>query len=102
VFAYLNYYNRNRLHSTLKQRTPYEARVGYRQPVALAACNPVSDPRGESQSKDARRPRMTLNLSHDWSSYDTAPLNLLSKCATSADGEVSWGGSGGVRGRPTR
>jgi transposase InsO family protein len=37
VFAYLNYYNRNRLHSTLKQRTPHEARVCYRQPIALAA-----------------------------------------------------------------
>jgi transposase InsO family protein len=37
VFAYLTYYNRNRLHSTLKQRTPYEARVCYRQPIALAA-----------------------------------------------------------------
>jgi transposase InsO family protein len=37
VFAYLTYYNRNRLHSTLKRRTPYEARVCYRQPIALAA-----------------------------------------------------------------
>jgi len=37
VFAYLTYYNRNRLHSTLKHRTPYEARVCYRQPIALAA-----------------------------------------------------------------
>lgn len=37
VFAYLTYYNRNRLHSTLKQRTPYETRVCYRQPIALAA-----------------------------------------------------------------
>lgn len=37
VFAYLTYYNRNRLHSTLKHRTPYEARVCYRQPNALAA-----------------------------------------------------------------
>jgi transposase InsO family protein len=37
VFAYLNYYNHERLHSTLKQRTPYEARACYRQPIALAA-----------------------------------------------------------------
>ena len=37
VFAYLTYYNRNRLHSTLNHRTPYEARVCYRQPIALAA-----------------------------------------------------------------
>jgi transposase InsO family protein len=37
VFAYLTYYNRNRLHSTLKHRTPYEARVCYRRPIALAA-----------------------------------------------------------------
>jgi hypothetical protein len=31
VFSYLNYYNQNRLHSTFKQQTPYEARVRYRQ-----------------------------------------------------------------------
>lgn len=37
VFAYLTYYNRNRLHSTLKHRTPYEARICYGQPIALAA-----------------------------------------------------------------
>ncbi|WP_433605704.1 IS3 family transposase [Dactylosporangium sp. CA-139114] len=37
VFAYLAYYNRNRLHSTLNHRTPYEARVCYRQATALAA-----------------------------------------------------------------
>ena len=37
VFAYLAYYNRNRLHSTLSHRTPYEARVCYRQATALAA-----------------------------------------------------------------
>jgi transposase InsO family protein len=38
VFAYIAYYNRNRLHSTLKRQTPYEARVCYRQPpIALAA-----------------------------------------------------------------
>ena len=37
VFAYLTYFNRNRLHSTLKHRTPYEARLCYRQPDALAA-----------------------------------------------------------------
>ena len=37
VFAYMSYYNRNRLHSTLKLRTPHEARVCYRPPIALAA-----------------------------------------------------------------
>ncbi len=37
VFAYLIYYNNDRLHSTLKSRTPYEARACYRQPIALAA-----------------------------------------------------------------
>jgi transposase InsO family protein len=37
VFAYLAYYNRHRLHSTLKRNTPYEARSCYRQPAALAA-----------------------------------------------------------------
>jgi transposase InsO family protein len=37
VFAYINYYNHDRLHSTLKQHTPYEARVCYRQSIALAA-----------------------------------------------------------------
>ena len=37
VFAYISYYNRHRLHSTLKLRTPNEARVCYRPPIALAA-----------------------------------------------------------------
>ena len=37
VFAYLTYYNRHRLHSTLKHRTPYEARLCYGQHNALAA-----------------------------------------------------------------
>jgi transposase InsO family protein len=37
VFAYLAYYNHQRLHSTLGYRTPYEARVMYRQDAALAA-----------------------------------------------------------------
>ena len=37
VFAYLAYYNRNRLHSTLGHRTPHEARICYGQPIALAA-----------------------------------------------------------------
>jgi transposase InsO family protein len=37
VFAYIAYYNRNRLHSTLKLRSPHEARVCYRPPIALAA-----------------------------------------------------------------
>ncbi len=37
VFAYLSYYNHDRLHSTLDYRTPHETRVGYRQGLALAA-----------------------------------------------------------------
>jgi transposase InsO family protein len=37
VFAYLNYYNNQRLHSTVKHQTPREARVCYRPPIALAA-----------------------------------------------------------------
>ena len=37
VFAYLSYYNQDRLHSTLGYRTPHEARVSYRQHHALAA-----------------------------------------------------------------
>ena len=37
VFGYLTYFNRNRLHSTLQRLTPYEARICYRQPNALAA-----------------------------------------------------------------
>ena len=37
VFAYINYFNRDRLHSTLKRQTPSEARVCYRPPIALAA-----------------------------------------------------------------
>ncbi|TQM85227.1 transposase InsO family protein [Saccharothrix saharensis] len=46
VFAYLGYYNHNRLHSTLGYRTPHEARVDYRQDLALVAQNPVSGLRG--------------------------------------------------------
>lgn len=37
VFAYLAYYNHHRLHSTLRYRTPHEARVCYRPTIALAA-----------------------------------------------------------------
>ena len=37
VFAYLAYYNRHRLHSTLTRQTPHEARIRYSQPTALAA-----------------------------------------------------------------
>jgi transposase InsO family protein len=37
VFAYLTYYNTNRLHSTLGYRTPAEVRLGYRHHHALAA-----------------------------------------------------------------
>jgi transposase InsO family protein len=37
VFAYINYYNRRRLHSTIKLRTPHEARACYRPPIAHAA-----------------------------------------------------------------
>jgi transposase InsO family protein len=40
VFAFRTYYIRNRPHSTLKYRTPHEARVCYRQSIALVACNP--------------------------------------------------------------
>jgi Integrase core domain len=35
VFAYLGYYNRHRLHSTPKHRTPYEIRAHYRQPFPV-------------------------------------------------------------------
>jgi transposase InsO family protein len=37
VFAYLSYYNHDRLHSTLGYRTPHETRMSYRQGIALAA-----------------------------------------------------------------
>ncbi|WP_222719561.1 integrase core domain-containing protein, partial [Actinokineospora xionganensis] len=37
VFAYLAYYNHDRLHSTLNYRTPHETRISYRQGLALAA-----------------------------------------------------------------
>jgi transposase InsO family protein len=37
VFAYLGYYNHDRLHSTLGYRTPHETRMGYRQEITLAA-----------------------------------------------------------------
>ncbi|WP_369077219.1 IS3 family transposase [Paractinoplanes aksuensis] len=37
VFAYINYYNNKRLHSTVNHQTPREARVCYRPPTALAA-----------------------------------------------------------------
>lgn len=37
VFAYINYYNSQRLHSTNGLRTPRETRVCYRPPIALAA-----------------------------------------------------------------
>ncbi|WP_123741834.1 integrase core domain-containing protein [Saccharothrix texasensis] len=37
VFAYLGYYNHDRLHSTLGYRTLHETRVGYRQGLALVA-----------------------------------------------------------------
>ncbi|MEH1127322.1 IS3 family transposase [Micromonospora sp. CPCC 206061] len=37
VFAYLTYYNHDRLHSTLQHRIPYETRACYRQPNAHAA-----------------------------------------------------------------
>jgi len=37
VFAYLSYYNHDRLHSTLDYRTPHETRMSYRQDNALAA-----------------------------------------------------------------
>ncbi|MFF1614266.1 integrase core domain-containing protein [Amycolatopsis sp. NPDC058278] len=37
VFAYLGYYNHDRLHSTLSYRTPHEVRGGYRQDLTLVA-----------------------------------------------------------------
>ncbi|MFC0071947.1 IS3 family transposase [Umezawaea endophytica] len=37
VFAYLGYYNHDRLHSTLDYRTPHEVRVGHRQGLALVS-----------------------------------------------------------------
>ncbi|MFD0206073.1 MULTISPECIES: IS3 family transposase [Saccharothrix] len=38
VFAYIGYYNHDRLHSTLDYRTPHETRIGYRQgPPTLVA-----------------------------------------------------------------
>jgi len=37
VFAYLTYYNHDRLHTTLNRQTPHEARVCYRQPIAITA-----------------------------------------------------------------
>ncbi|WP_117211122.1 integrase core domain-containing protein [Allorhizocola rhizosphaerae] len=37
VLNYLTYYNRQRLHSTLGYRTPYEARIGYRHNLTLVA-----------------------------------------------------------------
>jgi transposase InsO family protein len=37
VFAYINYYNSRCLHSTLELQTPYQTRVSYRPPIALAA-----------------------------------------------------------------
>jgi transposase InsO family protein len=37
VFAYLGYYNHDRLHSTLNRQTPHEARICYRQTSALVA-----------------------------------------------------------------
>ncbi|WP_406068468.1 integrase core domain-containing protein [Micromonospora sp. NBC_01638] len=37
VFAYLTYYNHNRLHSTPNHHTPHETRACYRQTHALAA-----------------------------------------------------------------
>jgi transposase InsO family protein len=37
VFAYINYYNQRRLHTTNGLRTPSETRTCYRPPIALAA-----------------------------------------------------------------
>jgi transposase InsO family protein len=37
VFAYLGYYNHDRLHSTLGCRTPYGTRISYRQDIANPA-----------------------------------------------------------------
>jgi transposase InsO family protein len=37
VFAYLGYYNHDRLHSTIDYRNPHEVRVSYRQNLTLVA-----------------------------------------------------------------
>ncbi|MCE6995379.1 IS3 family transposase [Saccharothrix sp. S26] len=37
VFAYLGYYNHDRLHSTVDYRAPYEVRVGCRQDSRFVA-----------------------------------------------------------------
>lgn len=37
VFAYLGYYNHDRLHSTLDYRTPHETRISYKPHITLAA-----------------------------------------------------------------
>jgi transposase InsO family protein len=37
VFAYINYHNHQRLHSTGGLRTPRETRACYRPPIAFAA-----------------------------------------------------------------
>ena len=37
VFAYINYYNSQRLHTTNGLRTPRETRLCYRPPIALTA-----------------------------------------------------------------
>src|SRR5690606_33385858 len=58
VFAYLAYYNHQRLHSTLGYRTPHEARVMYRQDTALAARNPGVRSQGGT-SKAEKGPSMS-------------------------------------------
>lgn len=50
VFAYISYYNHNRLHSTLELRTPHEARACYGPPTALGHETPVPDPGVEPQT----------------------------------------------------
>ncbi|WP_370462017.1 IS3 family transposase, partial [Micromonospora sp. ALFpr18c] len=50
VFAYLTYYNHQRLHSTLNHRTPHETRACYVKPTPSRHETPVTGPRVELQA----------------------------------------------------